>query len=369
MLIALAIGAAAGVLAVLTGSGDVMGAVALTALWTVIACGSLLKSSPWIERPGYGAAFVLSIAQTVVAFVLATAYTWGEFFDLIDNPGEIFLGGSLLALLGTGWCATVGTILPARASESKLAGRIFVGTALLSFLCFEAAVIESAFDIGPDDDEMLASGAWILAAGVTLALATLHDRPRGRVLTLPATVCALLATTIVLAEIWTRLPDSRVGETVLAACICVPVVVAQIRLLYLWPMPERALGLRRWTIYAATGTATALVLVVATHAEFEGLLRVAGALAIVTAAGSLASTVVVVAERRRVARGHAAGAPMDDGRTVEGVSGRSGATAASVDALHEVQLECPRCGHAQSLALGGAPCVNCRLRIVVRLEA
>lgn len=361
MLVALGIAAAAGVIAVLTGSGDVPAAVALTALWTAIACGSILKSSPWATRPGHEAAFVFAVAQTITLFVLATAYTWAEALDLFARPGETFVGGSMLAILGTGWCATLGLVLPARASEASTAGRTLVGTALLAFLCFEGAVIESAFDVGPDDDEMLATGAWCLGAGFTVALGALHERPRGRTLTLAAALSAAVATVIVMGEVWARLPESRVRETVLAASISVPVVVAQIRLLYVWPMPERSMALRRWTVYVGAATATAMVLVVATHGELEGLLRVTGALAILTAAGSLACTVVLVTERRRATRDNTDGTPSTGTRPRSGLP--------PLDELKALQLECPRCGHAQSLALGGAPCLNCGLRIVVEIDA
>src|SRR5690606_31646992 len=155
ILIALAVGAASGVLGVLTGGGDVLAAIALTALWTVRACLSVLKAATWIDRPGHSAAFARSAIRTTILLLLAVIFTWGSIFEFIDDSQETFFLGSILAIVSTGWCATLGLVMAARSTEARFGGRLLLASAALAFLCFEMAAVESAFDLGPDDDEMI----------------------------------------------------------------------------------------------------------------------------------------------------------------------------------------------------------------------
>jgi len=344
MLGSLGVGAIAGVLAVLIGDADFAGAVMLTALWCAIACALLLRTASWAESPELRPAFVFAGCSTSAMLIIATALTWG---DQLDMGSETFgfLGLSLLAMFACTGAITTGLRLR---GAGVPAGRWFIlfgAIALGVLLTGNALAAYGEFD---DRWRLTATGWLFFACAIVGAAVHLHSRPTDRLLRWTGGIGAVVALLVGTVEIWKIVDLERpIGETVFTAAGALALVSLHIRLLY---TPHLARDARRWqalTSLAAATTGVLITFAVAYSREGanETLHRMVAAAAILSCAGSLAVVVIAIFARRA----------------------RRAAPAPEV-ATGQVRLECPRCGTAQTLALGGAICSNCGLSIQVTCQ-
>jgi hypothetical protein len=324
MLGSLGVGAIAGVLAVLVGDSDFAGAVMLTALWCAIACGLLLRTASWAERPESRTAFVFAGCSTSVMLIIATALTWG---DQLDMQSETFgfLGLSLLAIFACSGVITTGLRL-------RGSGVPALGT------------------YGEADDRWRLSitGCLFFACTIVGAAVHIHPRPTDRLLRWTGGIGAGVAFAIGAAETWEIVKLGRpIGATLFTAAGALALVSLHIRLLYTPQLPREARKWQALTSLAAAATGVLITFAVAYSREGanETLHRVLAAAAILSSAGSLAVVVLAIFARRA-----------------------RRATPSVESTIQTIRLECPGCSSMQTIALGGATCPGCGLRIRVDLD-
>ena len=344
MLGSLGVGAIAGVLAVLIGDSDFAGAVMLTALWCAIACALLLRTASWAQSLELRPAFVFAGCSTSVLLIIATALTWGDQLAMKSETSR-FLALSLLAIFACSGAITTGLRLRGGAVP---AGRWFVlfGVIALGLLLTGNALgTYGEFD---DRWRLSITGCLFLASTIVGAAVHIHPRPTDRLLRWTGGIGAAVAFVIGAAETWDIVDFERpIGETMFAAAGALALVSLHIRLLY---TPQLAREARPWqalTSLAAAATGVLITFAVAKSREGanETLHRLVAAAAILSSAGSLAVVVFAIFARRA-----------------------RRATPPVESTIQTVRLECPGCDSMQTIALGGATCPSCGLRIRVDLD-
>jgi hypothetical protein len=344
MLGSLGVGAIAGVLAVLVGDSDFAGAVMLTALWCAIACGLLLRTASWAERPESRTAFVFAGCSTSVMLIIATALTWG---DQLDMQSETFgfLGLSLLAIFACSGVITTGLRLR---GSGVPAGRWFVlfGAIALGILLTGNAL--GTYGEADDRWRLSITGCLFFACTIVGAAVHIHPRPTDRLLRWTGGIGAGVAFAIGAAETWEIVKLERpIGATLFTAAGALALVSLHIRLLYTPQLPREARKWQALTSLAAAATGVLITFAVAYSREGanETLHRVLAAAAILSSAGSLAVVVLAIFARRA-----------------------RRATPSVESTIQTIRLECPGCSSMQTIALGGATCPGCGLRIRVDLD-
>ncbi len=346
LLAALAASAVFGVLAVLTQGSTVVLRVICTCCVTAGACALLIGASLISDGPGGRLAGLLAHLAVGFEYVLALLLTWDIPASLLTLSIDEELALTMLTV-GLACPVAIAALRFLDAPGARRAAFITLGVDATALALYLAAIWLPA-SLTPI--WRLAETATVLLPYGLLAALTALGRERGLSSAWRYVGYAACAGSAVLwtGGIWTR-SGSPAGEVAVAGLSAASAALSLSNVLLLCALTPRQRWLRGATISAAVITAALFTLVVIRESYFDGgygfgpVERLTAAGSILAGCGSLAVLVLARLNRRA--------APLP-------VSAE----------LTTVSLACPRCGLAQSLALGGASCGRCGLRIRMTVE-
>jgi transcription elongation factor Elf1/putative flippase GtrA len=342
MLLALAFSAIAGVMAMLLGSGEVVGRVVGTGIEAAVAAGALLLLTLMIDRERPRAAGLAGMCGVTFAFILSMAITWDFRFA---SRGDEYLPLTLLLTLG----ATPPVMLALyvtrleRGRYAGLAGLIVcsICVGMLLIAIWGDAFFTRSWE---GSEQWSASGFTVLGLGLLAAISMAGVEVQRRWWHFVGVICAVFACIWCLTGIWQQTEIK--SQPVLVGLIGLAGVIAHANLTSLCMLS----GHQRWLRVASVGAValTALLLEIMAIAKdlYDGdslVARSAGASALAAACGTLA-VVIVSRLNRKVAR-----------RTVP-------------ENVKQLTITCPWCGKKESLPLGSSACGGCGLKFEIRVE-
>jgi len=340
MLWSLGAAAAAGFLAMLTASYEVVLRVAATAFATAVASGIMWRlEGLWDDAEKFVAGF-LGMASTGICFLLSLLGIWME--------GDEWRWWVTVAALGTTTPAAMGCLHLTSKRLTRFAG--WVGL-LVSCVVFVVWLFAVWLVTEP-------SGRWFgtvcaLAGFGSLLTLCLVSVSRSSLVTWrwAGVACSALACVITLQTIWSSSSFPEFTARVVSVLTSVAIVVAHANLLLLVPLRPSQAWIRWGTIASAILTAACVDVVIIFELEGDNLMaRLAGAMAIVAGCGSLA--LVILARYNQFSASPFAKRPVAvDPKTVQAMT-----------------IVCPRCGLRQAVTLGTAACRDCKLTIHIRVE-
>jgi hypothetical protein len=333
----LAVAAVFGACGILLGSHEAMGRVAVTSIATAFAALFLLGASSTMDKPVARPAAFLAAALIVVEYLLILGAIW--------ETGAIFGGGPYeeslwltIIFLGLVAVPAIAFMRMATGIAAVMAGRAGLALAVVELLM----LLVVAWGQSPwGNVEELAGWLPLYSLLVVICLIGHGLKPRRRwrwVGVIAAGLGFLIIAYGVINEIHS---DGKIVVYI----TCVAAVIAHANIVLLCPLQPAQRWLRWSTIGA--GAATTLFVALATYAGQNGdgvMPRLAGASGIIAGCGTLALVILARLNRRFVISPDA----------MTGVS--------------QVTLFCPVCRKKQTLALGGAPCSECRALIRVTVE-
>ncbi len=343
LLAALALAALAGVVGVVTAAGNTIWRIVGTASATAGAVAILLPFSSMMDKHKWRAGGLGGMVWTVVCYVLVIGLIWD--FELLGWHWEA-TAWTLVAWTLCGLPAILLLTLSA-IPETRLAARagVFLATATFGLLMLSLPV--SFLSDWSTSNKMWVSGS-VLGGLAILAVANLvhggtNDRRWWRWVGVAAACAAYI---VAVTGIWQE-TDSYVGRQILTLLVSLSGVLALTNLAMLAPLAGQQHLVRWGTIAAAAVCAGAINMLIATeHSPDEDLWgRLATGSGIVAGCGSLALLVLARINRRFEYRPEEGSMLMTD-----------------------IGLTCPRCNKSQKIALGGAACRTCGLRIEVAIE-
>jgi hypothetical protein len=350
MLGSLGFAAAAGVLAALSGGDETVWRVVGTGFATALACGLMLPFSPMLDQEKTRVIGLSGVAVILVEFLLAMALIWEVPQLLFGLQWEEELA---LTMLFFGLAAVL--LAPARKladmPQSRLAGRVGVGTIAVTFGAFLIAIWGPERFI--DDGKWWESGSAVFTIGLLVLLglvgaeagAGAEPRRPWRWLAIPAGVIAFV---LWMSNVWLG-TESAFGSVVFSVLVSVAAVVGHANLCLPVKLPSNLGWLRGGVIAAGMLTAALIDLVIVKEKysaitwDAELLSRFSAAAAITAGCGSIALLVLA-----RIYRGVDREIPVTE--------------------LSEMRVTCPRCRKKQSIDIGEASCSACGLRILIRVE-
>ena len=338
LLLSLALAAVAGVVAVLV-TNRVIFRVMGTGFLTAGAALLLLPCSVMVDRAKWRSAGLLGMAAVVVEFILVLLLIW-EAHDLLRGGWSLQV--SLWVTVGVVGGASVAAMIFLAAMQRKdtrVAGN--VGLAL-SGLFFLISMIAAWQPTGLWEDEWWATAATVASLGPLVVVALVAfgrgDRHHWRWVGVGASAVAAV---LLLVEFWgTSIWKNE--EEIISIFVAVALYVAYANLVVRVPLTSGQRWLRIGSLITGAATAVTVEMVIFDLAG-EFLTRLAAASAILTACGGMALAVLARLNRRVDFE-----SPARD--------------------LAQITIFCPRCRKKQSIALGGAACKACGLRIDVQAE-
>jgi len=345
LLVALALAALAGVVGVLAAGGKTVWQIVWTAGVTAVAVGIMFPFSWMIDKQKWRAGGLGGMIWAVVAYLLATGLIW-EFGAFGSWRVQECVGLTLVSWI---LCGLPAVILLAFAGipQGRIAAWTGVWLAAGVFCLFLVAVWKSVITGWSGSDAWWESAMALAGIGVlvvaNLAHAGMNDRRWWRWAGIAAAAAAwLVAEAGILQH-----TSSPLGRQMLTALASLAGVLGLANLALLVPLEGLQRLVRSGTIAAAAVCAGAINLLVYFDTPWDEEIwrRAAAGSGIVAGCGSLALLVLARINRRVEYR-------PDEGAVL----------------ATEVALVCPRCSKSQKIALGGAACKACGLRIEITIE-
>jgi MFS family permease len=343
---------ACGVLAVLTGSWDIVGRVMLSSIVAAIAAGMMMPIAGWIDDEETRPSGLWGIALIVLQFVFFIGAIWIDYNDI-----EWRLLATGFILFPVGWPA-----IWVLAVKGKSPLTVSAGTALFSFfisgLAFVAGIWWPKITLGSTgpytsdaDWKLIASGAVIYFYSLVAAMALSqwspdHKHPWRWL----GPLGALISIAVCLAGIWMSTKDRTpvLDISTGLAVFCAHAIVLLNLPLGTGVAPHRL----RLVAILLSATTIAMICTISVESIYTPssnwdttFNRLTGAGAILTICATLALLITA-----RLSRGINL-EPSD---------------ALAMDAL--VDLFCPRCKTRQSLPVGESACKQCDLRITTKIQ-
>jgi hypothetical protein len=345
LLAALGLAAVMGVLGVITAAGDTIWRIVWTAITTAVAVAIMLPCSRMMDKEKTRAGGLGGLVWTVVGYLLVVALIWSLGFWR-GGSWEESVGMTLVAWICCGLPA-VFLLNIAGVPDARVAGRTGVAIAAGSFLLLLVWAWGRTFLSWSVRDQWWESGLALGGLGVVVVANLVRvgtsDRRWWRWLGVAALVVAWL-----LAEAGICLQTSSpFGRQVLTLLISIGAVLGLANLVLTVPLVGQQELVRWGTLAAAAVCAGAINMLVFEDFGYMSEIwgRAAAGSGIVTGCGSLALLVLARINRR-----------------VEFRPDESAVLAS------DVAIVCPRCSKSQRIALGGASCGACGLRIEITIE-
>ena len=341
LLWSLGFAAVTGVMAVLLGGQDIMVRVMCTGFATSFAALLMLPMSVLIDKPKTRPAGLFGLAAVVAEFAVVLTVTWAIDTMLSNNIEESLWLMSLFVPL-TGFIGFI-YMLMIRSQRAVIAGFSGLGVVAVMFVLFMIAVWLPGRWY--QHDEWWESGWSIAGYGIltTLCLIGVGAKDDHRHWRWLGVLSSIVALVMLLIHIWI---GTGGGEKPFTLITATAMVVAWTNLFVMIPLKQG----QRWLFWlsfgAAVATAAGVNFLVWTDYHFlhDFASRATGAVAIVTACGSLALLVLARLSRR-----------------VQ--------TNVYTTDLTDIDLICPRCEQRQKVVVGRpSECQKCRLRFHVQIE-
>ncbi|MBX3406641.1 MAG: zinc ribbon domain-containing protein [Phycisphaeraceae bacterium] len=349
----LAASAASGVLTVLIPQRDILWRVTAMGFIGALAIGLMFPLSLLVDRERFRVAGLFGIVACIVAFLLSTGLVWAGLggWRLEERFGlslvlVIFMSPAVVALLALR-AVDVGR-------AAGLAGLICAAVATVLFLL---QIWGNGWVAVPNWWKLAATAGSICWCGAVLTFSLIGVGQDTRHWRWAGVVAAIIGLIMWQWGLWYRPAfDPRWLVTVMAIGGAAAFANVLVR--------ARVGSGQRLVVYGtiAAACAVAIFVILDVHVQeggYEDLLgfrRFTAGASIVTISGTLAVIVLALLNRRAMRKvAYAA-------RTVRNSDGAPGAL------LTSIALCCPRCRKEQTLPLGEAACIECRLIIHTRVE-
>ena len=332
---ALAFAAASGVLTALTRS-DLLERLMGTGFATAAAALLMLPLSLMIDRPTARTAGLVAVAAVTFEFILALMLVWEVWRALTVqwDEGELFITAGFALLAAVGAIVFLLMLYKRQTRTAAMAG-LAVTAAF-----FAASMIGTWLSASRMIRDQIWTTAWTIGGFGVLAAAALvgfgSDRRHWRWV---GVVASVSAAAMLIVETWT--PAHR-GKEIFSLLCAASAYVAWANVIIRVPLP----GGQRWLLLGTllAGAATAFFSeLIGFDIDTDLVKRLDTAAGILAGCGTLALAVLATL-RRRV-----------DYQSLP-------------SEFQQITVICPACRKKQTIALGGAFCEGCGLRIEVRAE-
>jgi len=310
-----------------------------TGILTAAACGILLPISLLTDKPKSRSAGLLGMAIILIEYMLGMSLIWGS-----ENWGDALMEQVGFATL---FVPTVG--MPAvallRIAGTKLgrwAGRVGVALCGVEFILLMIAARMGVTRSNSDQEWSTACVCAIFFPLLMLSLAGLNASP-GAWRRWPAVIMSSVSLVVCLVGIWRDVEDH---PNAFAVLVSMTTVLAYLNVAMLCPLKSRQVWVRWVAVLAVTATAACIDCGVffSDSGNDELFGRISAATGIVAGCATLALA-IFAALNRKIER-----------------------PAIMLQDVRSVEVICPLCRKKQSIATGGALCVECGLRITIQLE-
>ena len=345
LLIALVLGAAGGVLVVLTGADEVVWRGAGTALLVSAAAGLALAASRLLDRAQTRTAGVAAMGFLIAEFLLLLALIWNVVEPVLGYRGSEAVG------MTAGWLVPVGIVVTGALRLRGISGNRWAADTALAVAGASLLVWEMGtwgYVVGSGwwwDDywfgtSALLGGYGLFAAAALAGMPTLGIRPWRWI----GVVAAALGGVLAISGVWL---DAEEPSTLFTAITAVAVVIAHTNLLCLVDLQGAQRAVRVATVVASAVAAAAVSMMVVNDIDgfnIDTLFgRITSAFLILAACGTMATAVLGWLNHR----------------PEEGVEAME---------IRQVTLVCPDCQRKSDLPVGNSACPGCRLRFRIRVE-
>jgi hypothetical protein len=348
MLLALAIAAGAGVLAVFLPGTELFVRVGATCVVTAVAIGFSIRNVASMgagrQAPTIGS--YAGLVGVVIGYICAVLGIWATWLN--DNIGwSLLLSAPVPTILGS----LLGAMQPLRGrAVAALAAKVGSGMAIAAAMAFLVAAWGPTYSSSDIAIQATLTGViltvWAIAAACCL-LGVGVDRHHWRLIGFAA---AAVAGMLLITSTWT---EKAVQPSLVLQCIIIAVFCSHANLIIRAVLPAAWVGLSRTALgSAALAAACASYLNLSTPFEtmdqlgWSGIMQVLSACVIVSGCSSLA---IVVLQRVRA---------RNDGTPVVPIP----------STFTSVRLDCPRCSTTQDAPVGTSGCINCGLLLQIGIS-
>ena len=342
MLWSLGVAAAAGFIAMLVASYDVVGRVAATAFATAAASGILWRLEAMLDDADKSVYGLLGmVAATGICYLLSLFGIWAE-----EDQWRWWLTVCALGITAPAAMGCCQLIAKRRDFLAGLVGMVFSCVVLI-------VSISAIWFVQRENDPWFETVAALTGYGVliTLCLISLSRTVRD-VWRWSGTASAAMACVLNLQTIWSASPFPEPTIRIITILVSVAIVVVHANLSFLVPLRQPQAWIRWGTIASAILTAGFVDAIVVFELQGDTLAaRLAGATAIVAGCGSLALVILARYNRFLVSPFTARPGEIDPTK------------------IETMTVVCPCCGSRQTIALGEAQCRKCSLEIHIRVQA
>ena len=341
MLWSLGVAAAAGFIAMLVASYEVVGRIVATALATAVASGIMWRLEALLDGKDKFASGLLGMASTGICFLLSLFGIWAE-------GNEWRWWGTVWALGMTTPAAMGCLLLIARRREylAGLVGLVFSSVVLMVWLT-------AIWLVTGQSDRWYETVVAVAGYGtlITLCLISLSRSVRN-VWRWAGVVSGAVGCVLTLQSIWSASPFPEPTVRIITILVSVAIVIVHANLSFLVPLKPAQAWIRWGAIASAILTAGFVDAIIVFDLQGDNMVaRLAGATAIVAGCGSLA--LVILASYNR------------------SVASTCTATPVAIDPtkIKMMTIVCPGCASRQTIAIGSARCPKCSLEIHIRVHA
>jgi hypothetical protein len=340
MLISLAIAAVVGAASVLVLPSGEVWRIFGTGILTAAACGILLPVSLLTDKPKSRSQGLLGMAIVLIEYLLAMSLIWGSAANMGDPLMEQLAFATLF--LPTVGVPAVALMRIAGTTIGRWAGRAGVGLAAIEFILLMLAVRMGVMRSSADQSWATAGTCAIFFPLLIMSLAGLGTAP-GAWRRWPAIIMSVVSLVISLVGIWRNIEDH---PNTFALLISIPTVLAYLNVAMLCPLKSGQVWTRWVAVLSVAATAACIDCGVFLNAGGNDQLfgRLSAASGIIAGCATLALA-IFAALNRKIER-----------------------PAIMLQDVRSMEVICPLCRKKQSIATGGASCLECGLRIVIHLE-
>jgi hypothetical protein len=340
MLISLAIAAVIGAGSVLILPAGEVWRIFGTGILTAVACAILLPISLLTDKPKSRRAGLLGVALVVIEYLLAMFVIWGSAANLGDPLMEQ-MAFAMLFVPVVGVPAVV-LLRIARTDLGRWAGRVGVALAVVEFIILMIAVRTNVMRGNDARIFSIAAACAIFFPLLIMSLAGLGVA-RGSLWRWPAIIMSCVALVLSVVGIWRNDQDH---PNAFAMLISIPTVLAYVNVTMLCRLKSGQVWARWVAILSVAATAACIDcgIFLSDNGNDELFGRLGAATGIIAGCATLALAILAVLNRK-IER-----PPI------------------MLQEVRSIDIVCPMCKKKQAIAIGGAMCVACGLRIVIRVE-
>jgi len=335
----LALAAAAGVIAVLSGNDEVIFRVMWTGLATAISAGLAFPLLMMLEKQTRRPAGLYGLSFVLFEFFLALVLIWVAENHLPRGYDEEEVAITMVSLI-PGAFAAFGLLTFLNTSWNR--APMFIGLAACGGSCIAFVIATWHSGSYSVQSNWWGTGWVILGYGLLMALPIIKLNTDDRLWWRWAgVITAVVGALVLFTAIW----EGSEFEKLVSLTTTGSIFITYLNLMLLFPLKDRQRWVRMATILCAAvlGVLINTLVLTQSYNEYGSLARLVAAAGIVTACGTMALLILAALNKRM----EASQQTMD---------------------MIEMTIVCPRCNTKQQIKTGESACSACDLKINIRIE-